>query len=265
VTPANEGAACADGVDNDCNGKIDCADAACATAANCCTPASGGTVDMTIWAHSPSDLYKVDPNTFALTHVGAFGASDQITDIAVTPAGELWAISFSSLYKVDKLTAHATYVAGVSGSGNNGLTFLPSGDLLAADGAGGLKRINTSSGAVTDLGNFNNGLSSSGDLVAVGPIMYGISSTSSGGGDASSNNVLMRVDTATGAATVVGPIGFGKVWGLAFVNKRVIGFTTTGQILQIDPATGAGTLITTTSVQFWGAGMSPDVPINSCP
>src|SRR4029079_1430832 len=100
---------------------------------------------------------KVDPTTFALTHVGAFGSSDQITDIAVTPSGDLWAISFSSLYRVDKTNAHATYVAAVSGSGNNGLTFLPSGNLLAADGSGGLKRIDTTNGSVTAVGNFGNG------------------------------------------------------------------------------------------------------------
>jgi hypothetical protein len=263
VTPANEGAACADGVDNDCNGKIDCADGACVTAMNCCIPSSGGTVDDTIWAHSSTDLYKVDPNTFALTHVGAFGQSD-ITDIAVTPSGDLWAISFSSLYRVDKTTAAATLVASLSGSGNNGLTFLPNGNLLAADGTGDVKQINTSTGATTDLGNFGNGLSSSGDLVAVGPVMYGISSTGAGGSDASANNVLLRVDIASGVATVVGPIGFGQVWGLAYVNKRVIAFNTKGQIIQIDPATGAGTLLSTTNVQFWGAGMSPNVPVNSC-
>jgi hypothetical protein len=262
VTPQSEGSACMDGVDNDCNGQIDCADAACVTAANCCVNTSGS-VDGTIWANSSTDLYKVDPSTFALTHVGAFGPTD-ITDIAVTPAGELWAISFSSLYKVDKTTAAATYVAGVSGSGNNGLTFLPSGNLLAADGSGGVKSINTSSGAVTDIGNFGNGLSSSGDLVAVGNVMYGISSTGAGGSDASGNNVLLRVDVASGVATVVGPIGFGQVWGLAYVNKKVIAFSTTGQIIQIDPASGAGSLLKTTGVQFWGAGMSPDVPANSC-
>jgi hypothetical protein len=263
VLPSNEGAACADGVDNDCNGQVDCADGACITAANCCVPAGGGSVDDTIWAHSSTDLYKVDPSTFTLTHVGAFGPTD-ITDIAVTPAGELWAISFSSLYKVDKTTAQATSVAPLSGSGNNGLTFLPNGNLLAADGAGDVKRIDTASGAITAVGNFGNGLSSSGDLVAVGTVMYGISSTGAGGSDASGNNVLLRVDVATGVATIVGPIGFGQVWGLAYVNKRVIAFTANGQIIQIDPATGAGTLLKTTNVQFWGAGMSPSVPANSC-
>jgi hypothetical protein len=95
--------------------------------------------------------------------------------------------------------------------------------------------------------------------------MYGVSSTSAGGGDASGNNLLLRVDTATGQATVVGPIGHGDVWGLAYVNAKVIGFTTSGKILQIDPQTGAGTLLASRSVAFWGAGMSPLVQANPCP
>jgi hypothetical protein len=207
----------------------------------------------------------VDPTTFAVTHVGAFGAGDSITDIAVTPAGELYGISFSALYRVDKNTGLATYVAALSGSSNNGLTFLPSGALLAASGAGDVASINPSTGGTTFVGNFGNGLSSSGDLVAVGPVMYGISSTGAGGTDAATNNVLLRVDVATGVATIVGPIGYGQVWGLAFVGARVIGFNTSGQIIEIDPQTGAGSLLATRNVQFWGAGMSPDVPVNPCP
>ncbi|HEY3353330.1 MAG TPA: MopE-related protein [Polyangia bacterium] len=265
VTPTSEGLACTDSVDNDCDGRVDCADPACATAPSCCTPPSGGPVDETIWAHSATDLYRVDPVGFGVTHVGAFGAGDSITDIAVTPAGDLWAISFSALYRVDRTTAAATFVASVAGSSNNGLTFLSDGTLLAASGAGDVVRIDPATGGVSTVGGFGHGLSSSGDLVAVGGVMYGISSTGSGGSDASSNNVLLRVDVATGAATVVGPIGFGQVWGLAYVNARVIAFNTSGQIIQIDPQTGAGTLLTTRSVQFWGAGMSPNVPANPCP
>ena len=91
------------------------------------------------------------------------------------------------------------------------------------------------------------------------------SSTSAGGGGASGNNVLLRIDTATGRAVVVGPIGFGSVWGLAYVGARVIGFTTAGQIIEINPQTGAGTLLATRSVVWWGAGMSPLVTAAVCP
>ena len=255
---------CTDGVDNNCNGLIDCADLACFTAKECCTP-NTGTVDMTIWAHSSDELYLVDPTTFATTLVGSFNVGDQMTDLAVTPAGVLYAISFSALYRVDKTTAQATYVAPLSGSANNGLTFLADGTLLASDGTGEVKRIDPASGALTSVGFFGNGLSSSGDLVAVQGVMYGISSTAAGGADASGNNILLRVDTATGVAAVVGPIGFGNVWGLAYVKGRVIAFSNTGQIIQVDPQTGQGTLLATKNVAFWGAGQSPLTPVNPCP
>jgi len=265
VLPSSEGAACQDGKDNDCNGKVDCADPACATAAACCVPMSGGgTVDETIWANSSTDLYRVDPTTFAVTRIGSFGVSS-MTDIAVTPSGELYGITFGALYRIDKNTARATFVASLSGGGNNGLTFLTNGSLLASAGSGDVTSINPTTGANSAVGSFGNGLSSSGDLVAVGNVMYGISSTTAGGGDASDDNVLLTVDTATGRATVVGPIGFGRVWGLAYVRKKVIAFATSGQIIQIDPLTGRGTLLSTTNIQWWGAGMSPNVPVNTCP
>ncbi|MBL8957929.1 MAG: hypothetical protein JNK82_44550 [Myxococcaceae bacterium] len=266
VLPTSESAACGDMADNDCNGLRDCGDPACSTAPACCTPSDGGTVDGTIYAHSATDLYIVNPSGWSVTRVGAFNNGDQITDLAVTPNGNVYGISFDSLYTINKTTGRATLVAGVSGAANNGMTFISNGSLLAAGSSGDVKSINTTTGAVTPRGNFGNGLSSSGDLVAVANgTMYGVSSTTAGGGSASSNNVLIRVDPNTSAATVVGPIGFGNVWGLAYVNAKVIGFTTAGQILQIDPATGQGTLLATRSVVFWGAGTSPLVEANACP
>jgi hypothetical protein len=265
VVPGVEGGHCGDGLDNDCNGKIDCADPACSAAPACCVPGST-TVDGTIYAHSPDDLYTVNPSGWTITHVGAFACGDQITDLAVTPDGHLYGVSFTTLYSINKATGKATKVADVPGLSNNGLTFEADGSLLASDSAGDLKRINPTTGAVTDLGTFGNGLSSAGDLVAVADgTMYGVSATSAGGGDASGNNALLRVDPTTGAATVVGPIGFGNVWGLAYVSSKVIGFTTAGQILQIDPQTGAGTVLASRGVVWWGAGMSPLVQPSVCP
>lgn len=146
------------------------------------------------------------------------------------------------------------------------MTFLPGGNLIASDSNGDVKSINPASGAVSGIGNYGDNLKSSGDLVAVKDgTMYGVSSTSAGGGDASGNNVLLRVNVATGVATPVGPIGYGNVWGLAYSNTRVIGFTTAGQILQIDPATGAGTVLANKGIVFWGAGQSPLVDGSKCP
>jgi hypothetical protein len=264
VLPAPEGGHCMDGVDNDCNGLVDCADPACATASNCCT--TGGPPTSTLWANDPDTLYRIDPTTFAVTTVGSFGIADQMTDVAVTPTGQLYGVSFTTLYAIDMGTGAATAVADVASSGDNSLTFLPSGKLLAADSSGNVQIIDPSTGATTTVGNYGSGLVSAGDLVAVGSgIMYGTSSTTAGGADASTNNVLVRVDTSTGVATPVGPTGYGDVWGLAYSNARVIGFTTSGQIVKIDPQTGAGTLLAQTGIMFWGAGQSPLVGDNTCP
>ena len=188
-----------------------------------------------------------------------------MTDLAVTPSGALYTISFTSLYSVNKSNAQATFVMSISGSGNNGMTFLPDGTLLVSDSAGNVSKIDPNAHTVSNSGVYGNGFGSSGDLVAVGNgQMFGISSTAMGGSDASSSNVLLRVNVSTGVATAVGPIGYGNVWGLAYANSRVIGFTNSGQIIQIDPATGQGTLLASKGIQFWGAGMSPLVAANPC-
>lgn len=262
VLPSAE--VCSDSVDNDCNGQVDCADPLCGLAPNCCTPQTG-TVDGTIWANSSMKLYRVDPATFAVTTIGNFDAGEEMTDVAVTPNGVLYGISFTTLYSINMTTAKATALVSIGGSGNNSLTFLQNGKLLAADSSGDVKVINPTTGSVTTIGNYGNGLSSSGDLVSIqNGTMYGISSTKAGGGDASNSNVLIRVNTTSGVATAVGGTGKSQVWGLAFASSKVIGFTTAGEILQIDPLTGASSVVANKGVTFWGAGQSPNVPLNGC-
>lgn len=255
VLPAAE--VCSDGLDNDCNGTADCADSVCAVATNCCTP-NPTTVDGTIYANSPDALYRVDPVTFAVTKVGNFNAGEQMTDVAVTPAGVVYGISFTTLYAINKTTGAATVIAPVGGN-NNSLTFLPGGQLLASDSSGDVKRINPLSGVVTANGNYGGGLQSSGDLVAVaGGQMFG---TAPG----PSSDLLVKVNTSTGVATSVGATGKSAVWGLAYAGSRVIGFTTAGEILKIDPVSGTTVVLAKTSIAFWGAGQSPDVIASGCP
>jgi hypothetical protein len=102
LLPAPEGGGCEDGADNDCNGLLDCADPACATALACCTP-NTGTVDLTIWAHSDTALYQVDPATFATTKIGDFDTGDQMTDLGCATTGRSTRF-FTALYRVDKTT-----------------------------------------------------------------------------------------------------------------------------------------------------------------
>jgi len=265
VLPSTEAGHCGDSSDNDCDGFIDCADSECAVTAACCV-VNPSPADGTIWANSPTTLYRIDPSTFVVTTVGKFNSGDSITDLALTPSGDLYAISFTELYKVDKSTGAATPIKTLSGTGNDGMTFLPNGNLIAGDSAGDLTLINPSTGSISTIGNFGSGLKMAGDMVAVkNGTTYGTSSAAAGGADATSNNVLMQVDVATGHATAIGPTGHANVWGVAYANGHVIGFDTAGEILQIDPATGASTVLAQKSIEFWGATQSPLVDGNKCP
>jgi hypothetical protein len=227
---------------------------------------AGPVVDYTVYVHTKDKLYTMDPTTFAVTLVGPFSApgADQITDLAVAADGTIYVISKTKLYVADAVDGHVTLRASLSTSptaGNVGLTFLPNGDLLATDKSGGIRSINTTTGAVTEIGTFSNGFTTAGDLVAVADgTMYAISDHGEGGSNAFDNNWLIKVDPATGAATKVGQIGAKGVFGAAFVNGKVIVFTSTGQVVEVDPTTGVGTPRASSTIEWWGAGVSPLVP-----
>jgi hypothetical protein len=218
--------------------------------------------DGTIYAHTASTLYSVDATTFALTSIGSFGTSDEMTDLAVTPDNKIYTISKTALYLVDGGTGMATQVFSGIASSNVALTFQKDGTLLAADQGGTVRVIDPVSNMVTELGTYGSGYDTAGDLVAVSDgTLFGVS-TKAPGVSSSAGNVLIKVDTTTAAATTVGPIGYTGVFGVAYTGGRVIAFTTSGQIIRIDPTTGAGSLVTTaTNVTFYGAGTSPLVPI----
>src|SRR5205823_12119787 len=124
----------------------------------------------------------------------------------VTPDGQLYTISATTLYRVDPQTAAATRISdlGAGAQTNVALTFLLDGTLLAGDKDGGVRKVNPADGSVTEIGTFGDGLGSAGDLVAIGDgTMFGISDI--GSLDADTNNILITVDTATGAGHRVGP------------------------------------------------------------
>ena len=65
------------------------------------------------------------------------------------------------------------------------------------------------------------------------------------------------------AATAIGPIGYPGVFGIAVANDKVYAFTDQGEIIEIDPATGQGSLVATyPDKSFWGAGVTPRAVID---
>lgn len=221
-----------------------------------------------VYAHTSSALYRVDPDTLAITKIGDFGwsnGSDSMTDIAIDKAGVMLGVSYTAVYRIDATTAQTTRLStGLSGT-FNGLSFVPSAMLgLTGDDVlvgtrnddGLVFRIDPATGHSTQIGNMN-GFSSSGDLVAV--TNFGTVQTADNG---LSNDRLVRLAPQSFAGTAVGTdIGYAEIWGVAFWKNKIFGFTHAGQFVTIDPTTGAGTLVQSNGPAWWGAAVTTAAPV----
>lgn len=228
----------------------------------------GGSVGVTsVYAHTSGALYRVDPDTLAITKIGDFGwsnGSDEMTDIAIDKTGLMIGISFDSVYRVDPTTAAATRLSDALTGGFNGLSFVPAAmvgqtgdDVLVAtrNSDGAVFRIDRDSGAKMQIGDMG-GYSSSGDLVAV----EGFTLQTADNGF--SDDRLVRLAPNTFAATQIGSsIGFSEIWGVAYWKDKVFGFTNGGEFITIDPNTGVGTLVQSGGPAWWGAAVTTSAPV----
>jgi hypothetical protein len=230
----------------------------------------GSQAQVYVYAHSSSTLYRVDPDTLAISMVGDFGwpssvGSDQMTDIAIDKNGKMIGVSFTSVYEVDTATAKTTLLSSSLDGNFNGLSFVPAsqlggtGDdvLVGTDnGDGKVYRVDPMTGAATQVGDMGGTFVSSGDLVAVAG--FGTVQTVTG----APNDQLVRLAPNSFAATAIGSgTGYGQIWGVAFWKNKIYGFTNTGDFLLIDPNTGAGQLVSSNGVQWWGAAVTTLAPV----
>jgi len=216
-----------------------------------------------VYAHSATELYKVDPDSYAVTLVAAFTfdtTPDEITDIAIDKDGNMVGISVDKLYTIDSDTAACTYVATLD-STFAGLTYVPAEGqeeaLIAAAFDGGVFKIDPVTGNSAVAGNFGGGLESSGDLVAVKD--FGIVATVEVPGGTTDR--LARLDPFTFQATVIGDTGYAKLFGLGFWKNQVYGFSANNEFVLIDVDDGSATVIENGDVSWWGAGVTTLAPI----
>jgi hypothetical protein len=223
-----------------------------------------------VYAHSSSTLYRVDPDTLAITMVGPFvwsSGSDQMTDIAIDKNGQMLGVSFTSVYKIDPTNAHAMQLSNDLQSTFNGLSFVPAtqlgqtgDDVLVAtrNSDGKVFRVDPMTGVTTQIGDMGTGFVSSGDLVAVNGL--GTLQTTGGG---FGNDQLARLAPQTFKATAIGSdTGFGQIWGVAYWKNKVYGFTNSGQFVLIDPNSGIAMMVTNTpGISWWGAAVTTLAPV----
>src|SRR5207249_3360644 len=98
------------------------------------TPVPEGAGDATysqVYAHTDTELYRIDPETLAVTKVAPFKfpmGADQMTDIALDRNGKMIGTSFTRVYSIDAKTAECTFLSNLQ-KGFNGLTFIPAKEI----------------------------------------------------------------------------------------------------------------------------------------
>jgi hypothetical protein len=189
---------------------------------------------QTIWVSDAlAKLGTVDVATGTPTTIGPIGTT--LTDIAFDPSGNLWGVGgvgFQELFTVNKTTGAATLV-GNMGVPVNSLVFGPDGTLWGA--YANLMKIDPLTAAVTNVGPL--GQQASGDIAFNGGVLYVSIVDPSGFGG---NDFLASVNTATGAATVIGDIGTSGVFGMGTGPDGVLYGGVGNHIISINTTTGAG-------------------------
>lgn len=233
--------------------------------------------DVLIYAHSADTLYTFSPYTNTVATIGDFtlpggGNPGAMLDLAVNADGVIYTSNDSSLFRVDATTAVCTLVGDFglpSGEELFALTFLVPGEfrptetLIGATNEGVYYEIVLPSPRATRIGNYPDGWLSSGDLVSVeGLGTFATLRTE----DRTVPDVLARIDFRAGGTstvTVLGSTGYTALYGLGAWGRVLYGFSSRGELIEINRTTGAGTIATedTGTTQFWGAGVTTQVPI----
>lgn len=243
-------------------------------------PIDGPVIDNSkVYAHSGSVLFRVDTTTFqpmmiaTLTGLG----TSSLTDLAIDKDGNMVGVTLDSLFTINDTTGECTLIKKLTGNaqGLTSLSFIPadindpnSADILAsANDQGDVFKIDTATGTPTLLGNYGTApggatIVSSGDLIGVRGL--GIYATVDVENEA--NDFIAKIDPATMKATLIGDTGFNNIFGLGFWGGTIYGFvddktSKSGKIITIDKDTGAGTVVDTGSVEWFGAGVTTDAPI----
>ena len=201
--------------------------------------------DGVIYLHDGAGLLAtVNPMNGNVTPVGSLGAV--FTDIAFAPNGNLFGSTFTQLFLINPDTAQTTLVGNL-GQSTNALTFGPDGTLYGSGASGNLFTINPATGQTTVIG--PTGFLSSGDLAFHNGVLY----------LASTSNELVSLDLNTGAGTEIGSFGILNTFALFSDDGILYGVADT-QIFEVDPATGAGTGISTYGDQGLGIAFGAAIP-----
>lgn len=212
-------------------------------------------LDCTIYVHTSTELFKLDP--FTEEPPLYVGEVPGIVDFDTSSDGSLYGISSSDLYSYESTNRSWSEVGtGFQTDGfANGFAIDQTGVAYISAGFN-LYRINLYTGLEELIGDFGSTVESSGDLVINKDNSLFMTSRLRG---SETTDKLVVLNPATGTPTVVGDTGFDAIFGLAFAWGNLFGFTDQGEVLLIDPYTAATELLVQhDGYVFYGSASSPE-------
>lgn len=247
-----------------CNGLVgdDCDDTlrsvnpgareACDFLDNNCNGTVNEGVDCYIFAHEARAVYRVDPFSGA-DPIRYADSSETLLDFDTAPDGTLYGITGASLIRYEDPSWVTVGSHGI-GASANGMAIL-NADIGYVTASNQTYEIDLSSGLARSIGSMD--FTSSGDCVIN---KDGTLYMSARAASASGTDQLVIIDAGPdggGAATLIGQIGFVGVYGLTFAYGYLFGFTSGGEVIEINPLTGVGREVANVGKVFFGAASSP--------
>jgi hypothetical protein len=207
-------------------------------------PADGGSAPSRIYAHTKDTLYLFDTATKTPTMVGKLGcvpAGDSVLDIALDRTGAMYGTTYQRFISIDPITASCVVVLAKATYDEypNSLSFVPAGTVDATkealvgyvfNGTNGRAdhyvRIDTSTGAITDVGDLNPlgpgiAYAASGDLISLiqasNKTYLTVKKFEADGGLVTTTDYLAEVNPTTGQLVkVLGPTSQTLLYGLGY-------------------------------------------------
>lgn len=220
-----------------------------------------------LYAHTATELYRLDLDLSKLTFVGKFSFDKNggdVNDIAIDRFGTLYAVGVAAAYVCDRETAACKYLAKLPVS-YNGLTFVPDGVVdpveealigMGADGSWNWIKLVAGKATIKKLGEFGGTWVTSGDGFSVFSI--GTFATIKGKGNTDS---LAEIDPKTGKLLkIIGETGVTGLFGFAWWSGKFYAFSKAGDLYTLDVKTGKATKATNIQMpkgkSWYGAGVS---------
>ena len=167
----------------------------------------------------------------------------------------------ATLAVADMSTFNAETFVGELGTSAQHLAYDPTtGDLLAYDSTNGLLRVHPETGVVTEVGPLGLEVEVRGLTVDIDGTPWALALDFSGA-DGTVQYLILRLDPGTGAVATVVRLGDQPLEDIAAVGTRLVAFSYTGHLVDVDPVTGqttVGAMVMTQNVSGMSTGPNHD-------